>query len=122
MSPSGIIMLKSGGAERTTLYLFFLVGFQKYEMRDCKWRTIAHAQYRAAVEITGIPKGARIRRRFVGMTMPGPVILAGYGHPELPKNAGIILPHEFDAWLNAYTSAAGARVLADFRRHNFGGD
>jgi hypothetical protein len=106
-------------ADRVTIFLFSLIGYRKYEFRRCSWSIVPFAQHRAAIEIIGIPRRARIHRRITATFQPGPVLLEGWGHPELTGPARHMPVPDFNRWLNGYAASAGVKPLGDFRRHNF---
>jgi len=48
------------------------------------------------------------------------LILDGWDHPKLKGNDRLMSANEFDEWLKEYLSESGGKILADFRRHDFG--
>ncbi len=111
--------------------------YHKIEARNYFAGTTSYAQYPAAVQFAWVPKGSRSARGSVQTFQPSLLILDGHGHPdpasmfgEKEDRGGVTIQRgrhsscspewtsEFDAMIDAHVAATGAKVLADFRKHN----
>lgn len=119
-----------GEYSQVTLYWHVsFTGYSKCEARNTVVKTERYAQFHNAVKIELQLRGKR-KWHFQRQTSnPSVVILAGWGHPDLPPafDSGGRARHysfdqgwsmEFDAFLKSYLKSSNATVLLDLRNHD----
>lgn len=135
-SPSGVRNQQgpqSLEASKVTLYVLGAFGTRRIEASHVKVWTGRYAQFEAAVFVEYVPKGGRRAREFVETDQPRLLVLDGYRHPDERDrlnrdgsgNPRVRLTscapewtHGFDRDFAPYLADLGARVLADYRRHD----
>ncbi len=113
-------------ADRATVYRVCSTGWTKREERDVSVHFVRYAQIPRAVRLQGIAKGARKPAAHVFHDGQAILVLAGWGHPDVPKvpeGTSIVAwdadnDQGFSAQLDAHVAKTGAVVLADLRHHN----
>ncbi len=122
-------------ANKATLYLPDLCGFDRIEANDLAWYLAPYAQYRNAVHVSYVIRGKRKRKKYV-FPKGDFVMLDGWEHPDPPDRYGepkkgkgyTVLAtrrfggdpewqHEFRAFLKGYLAGSGAKVLWDSKHH-----
>jgi hypothetical protein len=109
--------------------------YHAWEASSYSFRRREWAQYRKAVEVHFVPRGARKDRQFVDTHSPLTfLILKGWGHPSgpptsinIPGSPGIQVSRwkylntdprwskDFDQFIEQYIKASGAKVIVDYR-------
>lgn len=123
---------------RATIYTRGLLGsVTRTEVKTCQITVRPYAQYNHAVECRYRKPRQRVDRGFVQTFQPDLLVLDGWGHPEpgaafetVSESADCVVSRarysacdprwaaDFNAQIDAYLEASGARVVADFRGHN----
>lgn len=126
-------------AEKVTIYRRseMMGNVVKVEARSVDVERVAYAQYRDAIKLQFIPKGARKPRGLVETYRSSLLVLEGWGHPDPDAifdeskaetgTDGVTTvrgryaafdegwARDFDAKIRAHLEATGARVLWDTR-------
>lgn len=123
--------------QKYTMYVRGRFGYSKTEVTDIEADVVSYAQYKAAVRVTFLPKGARKRRSLTETYKPSIVVLEGWGHPdpgspfgEEESVGGVVTmttrytsfderySEEFNTMIDAYIAKTGTVVVEDFRKHD----